>query len=142
MDYIVLSTLGSEHSSLVKTIIFSYDIACQWNKHFLRRQESYPQSLAVDFQQCILKYAIPKFHLPGHGSSCQTPYSFNYMSGVGRTCGEGIEQGWAGQNPLSSSTREMSTGNRSDTLDDHWGGWNFQKCNNLGMFKKTYVYLI
>ena len=134
MDYVVLSTLSAE-DNLVNRITFSYDIACQWSKNLLSRSSSYPQEFVnVDISSHDLYFAIPKFHLPGHGKSCQIKYSFNYLKGSGRTCGEGIEQGWASQNPLSMSTREMGPGARSETLDDHWGAWNFRKLVALGNF--------
>lgn len=120
MDYVVLSTLSAE-GDLVNRIAFSYDIACLWSKKILPRFANYPQEFVnVDISAHDLHFAIPKFHLPGHGKSCQFKYSFNFLKGSGRTCGEGIEQGWAGQNPLSMSTREMGPGARSETLDDHW----------------------
>ncbi len=134
MDYVVLSTLSAE-GNLVNRITFSYDIACQWSKNLLPRFASYPQEFVnVNISAHDLHFAIPKFHLPGHGKLCQTEYSFNFIKGSGRTCGECIEQGWAGQNPLSMSTREMGPGARSETLDDHWNAWNFRKLTSLGMY--------
>lgn len=134
MDYVVFSTLSAE-GDLVNRIAFSYDIACQWSKNLLPRFASYPQEFVnIDISTYDLHFAIPKFHLPGHGKSCQTKYSFNYLKGSGRTCGEGIEQGWAGQNPLSMSTREMGPGACSETLDNHWNAWNFRKLAALGVY--------
>lgn len=141
MDYVVLSTLSAENS-LVNWITFSYDISCQWSKNLLTRFASYPPEMVkIDVSSHDLHFAIPKFHLPGHGKSCQIKYSFNYLKGSGRTCGEGIEQGWASQNPLSMSTREMGPGARSETLDDHWNAWNFRKLAALGMHDSI-LYLI
>ncbi|EEC00016.1 hypothetical protein MPER_00146, partial [Moniliophthora perniciosa FA553] len=56
----------------------------------------------------------------------------NYAVGVGRTDGEGVERNWAGQGPIATSTTEMGPGSRHDTLDDHWGHWNWKKLTGLG----------
>lgn len=139
MDYVVLSTLSAE-GNLVNRITFSYDIACQWSKNLLPCLARYPQEFVnIDLKSRDLHFAIPKFHLPGHGKSCQIKYSFNFIRGSGRTCSEGIEQGWAGQNPLSMSTREMGPSACSETLDDHWNAWNFCRSAALGMSFLCYI---
>lgn len=126
MDYVVLSTLMRE-TEPVDSVVFSYDVACQWHKSFPKRIATYPPRLQLDLSKCAPQYKIPKFHLVAHGESCQTLFNFTFTRGAARTCGEGIEQGWAAQNALSMSTKEMGEGSRANTLDDHWGGWNFAK---------------
>ncbi|KAJ6447493.1 hypothetical protein C8R47DRAFT_938422, partial [Mycena vitilis] len=56
----------------------------------------------------------------------------NYTAGSARTDGEGIERPWANIGPVSTSTVEMGPGARHDTLDDHWGHWNWGKFIGLG----------
>lgn len=51
--------------------------------------------------------------------------------GVGRTDGESPERGWAAMNPVASSTKEMGPGSRRDTLDDHFGDYNWRKVTSL-----------
>lgn len=138
MDYIVLSTLKHGGAENLEQFIFSYDISCQWSRNLPKRIKAYPERLRIDLSRYNPLYKIPKFHLPAHGKSCQTHYSFNYTRGVGRTCGEGIEQGWAAQNPVSMSTKEMGPGARGETLDDHWGAWNFRKLTSLGTSSLSY----
>ena len=46
-------------------------------------------------------------------------------------CGEDIETTWSSTNPLVPSTREMGPAARRETLNDHWGGWNFRKIVNF-----------
>ncbi|KAJ8508653.1 hypothetical protein ONZ45_g9101 [Pleurotus djamor] len=58
---------------------------------------------------------------------CQVNYSFNLTPDVGRTDGESPERGWAAMNPVASSTKEMGPGSRRDTLDDHFGDYNWRK---------------
>ena len=86
----------------------------------------------LDIKHLRFSYLVPKFHLPGHGSSCQTDYSFNYAKGVGRTHGETVEQGWANINLAALSTREMGPGARHLALDDWWSGWNWKKVLGMG----------
>jgi len=87
----------------------------------------------LDVKHLKFSYFVPKFHLPAHGASCQTDYSFNYAKGVGRTHGETIEQSWAGINPAALFTREMGPAARHLTLDDSWSGWNWKKILGMGM---------
>ena len=129
MDYIFLSTVKDEK---VKMIKISYDIACRWSINLFQRVEKYSSQLRIPEGRFSLEYFIPKFHLPAHGSSCHTRYSFNYRPGVGRTHGENIESGWAHTNPAAVATREMGAGARHSALDSHWGGWNWQKVTGFG----------
>jgi hypothetical protein len=80
-----------------------------------------PSDFQLDLSKILVRFVIPKFHLPAHVQACQAPLSFNFCMGVGRTDGEGIERDWSMINPVTYSTREMTLGHRADTLDDHWG---------------------
>jgi len=129
MDYVLLSTLRGVRPAC---LYITYDIVCQWYKNFLYRTIEFPLEMQLDTRDMELHYAIPKFHLNAHGAKCQTRFSLNFMTGAARTCGEGIETGWAHTNPVSTSVREMSPAGRRETLDDHWGGWNWRKITGLG----------
>ena len=94
--------------------------------------ESLPEYLRLDLSHTMITYLIPKFHLLGHGLSCQTTFSFNLTPGVGRTDGAGIERTWSEMNPTATSTKEMGPGARHDTLDDHWGDLNWKRIINFG----------
>ncbi|RXW12171.1 hypothetical protein EST38_g13683, partial [Candolleomyces aberdarensis] len=52
--------------------------------------------------------------------------------------GEAPERGWGELNPLATSTCEMGLGTRCDTLDYHFGDYNWRKIVRLGnsLFKK------
>ncbi|KAJ7319113.1 hypothetical protein DFH08DRAFT_971004 [Mycena albidolilacea] len=76
-------------------------------------------------------------HIKGHLPECQTTYSLNFVPGSGQTCGEGIERPWAHIGGVGSSTREMGPGLREDTLNGHWGSWNWQKIVGLGERLRT-----
>jgi hypothetical protein len=124
----------------VPNVVISYDIACKWSIHHLERFARNHPDLDVDKFQ--FSYLIPKFHLPGHGTSCQTQYSFNFANGVGRTHGETVEQEWAHINLAALSTREMGPGARHLTLDDSWNWWNWRKILGMGKagFSSTFIY--
>lgn len=129
MDYILASTLVDVKLS---HLLIIYDIACQWSKHLQTRLPDLRSALNIDLKSVNIKFAIPKGHIKGHGKTCQSKYSLNYLPGSARTDGEGVERDWAHMNALTASTREMGPGNRHETLDDHWSSWNWQKIVKLG----------
>jgi hypothetical protein len=134
MDYIFLSTMKDKK---IKKVKVSYDIVCRWSIKLFQQIQSYSDELHIPEDKFALEFLIPKFHLPAHGSSCHTQYSFNYRPGVRRTHGENIESGWAHTNLVLISTREMGAGARHSALDGHWGGWNWWKI--VGFGKSLYV---
>ncbi|KAM6489208.1 hypothetical protein JOM56_015378 [Amanita muscaria] len=83
------------------------------------------------FQKLSITFAVPKAHLPVHQDSCKIKYSFNLLPRVGHTDGEAPERGWAAINAVASSTKEMGPGSRRDTLDDHFGDYNWRKVTKL-----------
>ncbi|KAG2104983.1 hypothetical protein BD769DRAFT_1612896 [Suillus cothurnatus] len=129
MDYLFFSTL--QHSKDVVTLNVSYDIACQWSKNIWDRMATYPCQMHVERGTKEFVFLVPKFHLPAHVAFCQVTYSHNLIKGVGRTDGEAPERGWANINPVATSTREMGPGSRRDTLDDHFGDFNWKKVTNF-----------
>jgi hypothetical protein len=130
MDFILFSAVKGGRWTL---LVISYDIACQWCKNLHTRMLGFPETIRVD-ENTVIVVGIPKFHLHGHGPDCQTRYSFNFMVGAGRTCGETVETEWSVINIVSLSTREMSYAARHETLNDHWGHWNWRKVVDLGTF--------
>lgn len=122
MDYFFLSSL---RQNAPKRIFISYDIACQWSKHLDTRSNIYPSNLSIEGHS--LQYFIPKWHMPAHQKECHANFSFHFTPWVGRTDGEAPERGWAAMNGLATSTKEMGPGSRRDTLDDHFGDYNWRK---------------
>ncbi|KAH7903172.1 hypothetical protein BJ138DRAFT_1107892, partial [Hygrophoropsis aurantiaca] len=110
----------------------SYDIACQWSRNLKTRLGVYGATHDFDFENKVMTFLVPKFHLPAHVMRCQTRFSFNLTKGMGRTNGEAVECGWANINPAASSTQEMGPGSRRNTLDDYFGNWNWKKGYHLG----------
>ncbi|KAG1790947.1 uncharacterized protein HD556DRAFT_1445722 [Suillus plorans] len=131
MDYLFFSTM--QHAKNLVTLNISYDIACQWNKHLWDRMSQYPTQMHIEHGSKFVTFLVPKFHLPAHIFACQIAYSHNLVKGMGRTDGEAPERGWANINPVATSTREMGPGSRRDTLDDHFGDFNWKKVTNIGI---------
>lgn len=130
MDYFFFSSLKY---NMVILVVVSYDIACQWSIHLWERMMSYPHSMHVDHEnKTTFRFMVPKFHLPAHIRPCRTTYSFNYNEKMGRTDGEGVERGWSFINGIAASTKEMKPGSRRDTIDDHFGDWNWKKTAKMG----------
>ncbi|PBK94132.1 hypothetical protein ARMGADRAFT_1045928 [Armillaria gallica] len=124
MDYFVLSTLAC---SMPPDLVISYDIACQWHKNFFARINKYLSELQPDQLECNILYLVPNFHLPAHILKCCNDFSFKFSAKVGRTDGEVPERMWATTNALANSTKEMGPGSWRDTLDDHFGDYNWCK---------------
>jgi hypothetical protein len=133
MDYIIFS--GLQHSR-VQHYINTYDIWCNYHIKLPARHALLPPHLQLhlDDGEHTIDGAIPKFHEPAHGKRCHTTFSLNYLPGVGRTDGEGIERDWSSINGAARSTKEMGAGSRHDTLDDHWGDVNYRKVVSFGTF--------
>lgn len=132
MDWVVLSAL---RWTPTRDLLISYDIGCQWSKNLAKRVPRYPEWLRLDMSSTRLRAVVPKFHLPAHGAKCQTEYSLNFLPYVGRTYGEGVESEWAHINGTASSTQEMAPAVRHETLNDHWGSWNWQKLVAFCMYR-------
>lgn len=131
MDYILLSALIG---FCLLRLVVSYDIACQYFINIASRMEEYPTNMRIDLDEVELGAAVPSFHIRAHGLDCQQVYSFAFLLWVAHTIGEDVESGWAHMNLSSASIIEMSPGHRHETLDDHWGGWNWQKIIGFSKF--------
>ena len=131
MDYLFYKSLAN---TKLKDLVISYDIACQWSLNLCPRLVCIDPGFPVvnNMNNMQVRYMVPKFHLPAHVSQCRMCYSFNYSKYVGRTDGKAPERGWAEINPLASSTKEMGPGFHRDTLDSHFGDYNWRKIINLG----------
>ncbi|KAJ7801206.1 hypothetical protein B0H14DRAFT_3489894 [Mycena olivaceomarginata] len=114
MDWIAACIMIRKDPRLRKFI--SYDIVCQWWINLKKRLLLLPAAL----------------HIKGHKLPCQDQYSLELIPGSAQTDGEGIERPWAHIGGVGSSTKEMGPGSREDTLNGHWGSWNWQKLVGLG----------
>ena len=142
MDWAVFSMLGTTAKDL-KTLTFSYDICCAWSVHFWERLEKVYGDIYQVPEDLQISFVIPKFHLEAHGEDCKASFNLNHTTGAARTCGEGIETGWADTNSAALSTREMSVTCRHEVLDDLFGAINWRKIKTMGMIKyfRTFICL-
>ena len=132
MDFALLSTLLPSVEAGITRVLVSYDIGCQWGKNLQSRISQYSISSSFDLNSlCYWKVVVPKFHLTGHGESCQVKYNINYTKGAGRMDGERIEGGWSQSGSMAIWTRENGPNARRAILDDHWGSLNWQKLLGL-----------
>lgn len=131
MDFCLFGMLGRT-AKMLRKIVFSYDIVCSWSVHFFSRlEEMYGDIYALpdDYE---FTFVVPKFHLEAHGEDCKCAFNLNYTKGVARTCGEGIEAGWADMNLIGVFTREMSAGHRHEIIEDFMSAINFRKIKTMG----------
>lgn len=129
MDYVLLSTLVNV---AIASLVVSYDIACQWSINLQTCINQFPPNMGFNLADISFTTVIPKFHILGHGKKCQSVWSLNYCRWMGRTDGKGVEREWSHINPVAISTKVMGPGARHDTLDDHWGAWNWRKIVSMG----------
>ncbi|KAJ2927454.1 hypothetical protein H1R20_g9640, partial [Candolleomyces eurysporus] len=129
MDYI---TILSIQLCLLKLFFISYDIVCQWFIHLLERILQIDPSSPLLQPDVEIRFLVPKFHLPAHIPACRNRFAFMLTPGAGLGDGEAPERGWGELNPLATSTCEMGPGTRRDTLDYHFGDYNWRKIVRLG----------
>lgn len=141
MDWAVFSMLGATAKD-IKTLTFSYDICCAWSVHFWQRLKDLYDNIYQIPKDLQITFVIPKFHLEAHGEDCKASFNLNHTTGAARTCGEGIETGWADTNPAALSTREMSLTYRREVLDDLFGAINWRKIKTMGAMKCFFKFSI
>ncbi|KAK7434808.1 hypothetical protein VKT23_019995 [Stygiomarasmius scandens] len=135
-DYVVASFLRNLCTLLF--LVISYDIACQWHKNIIERFKNLPPLIRLCLILRIkrMRFVIPKLHILGHLLKCQEMFSLNYTPGCGETDAESIERLWSFIGPITTSLKEMGPGSHQDTLEDHFGHWNWCKLIGLGVLLK------
>jgi hypothetical protein len=131
MDWVIACVLKHIDARLRK--IISYDIVCQWWRNLKKRLLDLPTAVRYHLVLKLVRFVIPKMHIKGHLVGCQDEFSLDRTPGSAQTDGEAIERPWAHIGGVGTSTREMGPGSREDTLNGHWGSWNWQKLVGLGM---------
>jgi hypothetical protein len=132
IDYALASTLAKDIKAGIKDVVITYDIGCQWGKNLHRRLSNYISIPSLDLSMLrSFRVGVPKFHLIGHGQSCQLGSNLALMDGVGMTHGESVETIWSHSTSLATWSRENGPAARHLILDDHWTGWNWSKVVNL-----------
>ncbi|KAJ6450350.1 hypothetical protein C8R47DRAFT_1329898 [Mycena vitilis] len=104
MDYILLSALADTYPQELTKL---------------------PKELQRDWKGVLLQSGLPVWHALAH--ECKNENNLNLLPGVGKTDGEGIERLWAVLNGSAWQTKEMTLGNRADTLEDMLDSHNYLK---------------
>ena len=108
-------------------IVVTYDIACQWGKGLHKRLLEYAATKDIDLSSLSsLCFAVPKFHLVGHGKPCHLNYNLAFMRGVGMTHGESVETIWSHSDSLAMWSQENGPQACNTLLNNHWSGWNWR----------------
>ncbi|KAJ7791595.1 hypothetical protein B0H14DRAFT_3500285 [Mycena olivaceomarginata] len=128
MDFILLSALAG---FALMWLTISYDISCQWKINLPGRNKKMPNDIRLPLDTIKVQCALPVWHASSHEESCRNANSLSFKPGVGKSEGEGIERTWSTLNPAAYHTKDMSLGNRVDTLEDKIDSHNFLK--NLGL---------
>ena len=127
-DYAFASSIATDLNSGIRRLLVTYDIGCQWGINLNTRLSTYLPPLNLNLEKLpFFRVAVPKFHLVGHGASCQVPYNLALIDGAGLTHGEGVETIWSHSTSLATWSRENGPAARHQILDDHWGSWNWRK---------------
>ncbi|KAF7372731.1 CxC2 domain-containing protein [Mycena sanguinolenta] len=129
MDYILLAALMG---FVLMLLTISYDIACQWKRNLAARNSEMPVNMRLPLNKIEVQCALPVWHAGTHDEECETANSLSFKQGVGKSDGEGVERTWAVLNPASYHTKDMSKGNRIDTLEDKINSHNYLKNLSLG----------
>jgi hypothetical protein len=139
MDFILLAAVAA---FVIQWLTISYDISCQWKRTFPARNAKMPQDMQLQLNAISVQCALPVWHAGSHEEACQSTNSLSYKPGVGRTDGEGVERTWSVLNPAAFHTKDMSQGNRVDTLEDKIDSHNFLKNLGLGApYRSDHLYL-
>nr|GAT58172.1 predicted protein [Mycena chlorophos] len=91
------------------------------------RLQALPFLIAMVWVCTAYRFVVPKLHILGHKTTCQTEYSLSYLPGSGQLDGEGIKREWSNVGGLTGSTKVRGPGVRADALEDHWAFWNWTK---------------
>jgi hypothetical protein len=124
MDYALCGAVACMPG--IKSLIFCYDVGCQWwIKFHLRLQNGAPHLKWPSSLKLIT--AVGKFHLGAHIDDCFAKFSPNFIRRAGQIDGENLEPLWSSLNKISPSTRAMATSFRQETLDWHMNESNWGK---------------
>lgn len=132
MDFALISTLMPLLAAGISRVLISYNIGCQWQKNLQDRFNSYAVPAPKISNLKCWRVLVPKFHLSGHGPSCQILFNLGYMKWAGRTDGKRIEASWAQTTSMATWTQECGPNTHQNILNNHWNAANWRKLTGLG----------
>jgi Kyakuja-Dileera-Zisupton transposase len=124
-DFSLLKGLKHTHVQYDQSLVFIYDIVCQYIVYILERiGHLLPANLIIDA-------AIGLFHVHAHKEQCFFQFAPTFIPGTGIVAGEILESLWSNLNSISPMARTATLANRAETLDDHATDSNHKKA--IGM---------
>lgn len=107
VDFALASTLTSVIDAGETPVLISYDAMCRYVINLFPRLATYSATRNLQLDRIpSWQFAIPKFHLIGHGKPCQYKYNLAFMRGAAMNHGEFIETIWSHSTTLATSSRE------------------------------------
>lgn len=82
---------------------------------------------------CSGRFIIPICHCWNHVPECDPLYSYGYKPNTAHFHGESIEYPWPYFNALGPSIWQMNPGRQINTLELHYGDWNYRKLTGMCM---------
>jgi hypothetical protein len=120
-DFALLKGLKHTHVEYDQTVLFIYDIICQYIVYIRQRiGQHLPPGLVIDA-------AIGLFHVHAHKEQCFFQYAPTFIPGSGIVSGEILESLWSTLNSISPMARTATLAHRAETLDDHANDSNHKK---------------
>jgi hypothetical protein len=124
-DFSLLKGLKYTHVQYDQTVVFIYDIVCQYIVYIWERiGHLLPPNLIIDA-------AIGLFHVHAHKEQCFFQFAPTFIPGTGIVAGEILESLWSTLNSISPMARTATLANRAETIDDHATDSNHKK--TIGM---------
>ena len=124
-DFSFLRGLKHTHVQYDQTVLFVYDIICQYIVYILERiGQHLPPGLVIDA-------AIGLFHVHAHKEQCFFQFAPTFIPGTAIISGEILESLWSTLNSISPMARTATLAHRAETLDDHATDSNHKK--TIGM---------
>jgi len=106
-------------------VLYSYDCNCQY---IVKLPERFAKSAPELLDRLMaMRFSVPVVHLRDHKELCEYIFGTYYMPGSAHFYGEQAESIWAVFNQLGGRTRQMKKGHRHDTINEHYGDWNWRK---------------
>ncbi|KAE9391631.1 hypothetical protein BT96DRAFT_1001104 [Gymnopus androsaceus JB14] len=110
-------------------LIISYNSMCYYCKNIIPCFMAYHPSIAHRIRSG--HFIIPIYHCQNHVPECNPLYSYKYKPNMAHFHSESIEFPWPYFNTLGPSIWQMNPGQRIDTLELHYGGWNYRKLTGM-----------
>ncbi|KAK0496184.1 hypothetical protein EDD18DRAFT_1074623 [Armillaria luteobubalina] len=133
---------SDQHNSYALDIdeVLSYDIACSYSINAVKRFNYYKKQGFSQYHphiiECLsrMRWGIPMLYIQNHNEVCRITKNMAYKDQVGHFYGEQAEPPWYEFNQVAPQARQMSYGNRQETIILVQDWWNRNKTLGIGMY--------